>query len=153
MVTTLLETRQSSAERGEGGQVPCQFKERARGHTTTGRRPSGGGTSRQSVTKQSRKSQSWRRHGALARCCGRSSLATGHRGTATIDRRLGSSSTPVLNARHRVRTLRFLRRKRQRHPVRPPEPILRRVLPAPGPPLHVDDVVLPRHLAGEVRRD
>src|SRR5438445_89844 len=130
MVTTLLETRQSEER---AGKCRANLEERARGHTTTCRRSDSDGTSRQSVTKQSRKSQSWRRHGALARCCGRSSLARGDRGTATIDRRLGSSSTPV--ARHRVRTIRFLRRKRQRHPVRPPEPVLRRVLPAPGPPL------------------
>src|SRR3989449_11728851 len=74
MVTTLLETRQSEER---AGKCRANLEERARGHTTTGRRSDSDGTSRQSVTKQSRKSQSWRRHGALARCCGRSSLARG----------------------------------------------------------------------------
>src|SRR5439155_11160590 len=37
--------------------------------------------------------------------------------------------------------------ERQRHPVGPPEPVLRRVLAAARPPAQVDDVVLLRHSA------
>src|SRR5205814_4508293 len=87
----------NSAERGEGGQVPCQFEERARRHTSRGRRPGGGGASHQSVTKQSRRSQSRRCHTRSRGCCGGAPLALGDRGTATtVDRSLGSSSTLTL---------------------------------------------------------
>src|SRR5216117_3693932 len=54
----------NSAKQRRGRQVPCQFGQRARGHTIRGQRPGGGGTSRQSVTKQSRKSQSTTPRGA-----------------------------------------------------------------------------------------
>src|SRR3989449_7463806 len=83
MVTTPLETRQSEER---AGKCRANLEERARGHTTTGRRSDSDGTSRQSVTKQSRKSQSWRRHGALARCCGRSSRSEEH--TSELQSRL-----------------------------------------------------------------
>ena len=45
----------NSAKQRRGRQVPCQFGQRARRHTRTGRRSGVGGTSHKSVTKQSQK--------------------------------------------------------------------------------------------------